>query len=185
MKKIFLILALLLNGLIHCYAQFSYSAKIGWSWPNIHKGDAISTKSNITIGASIDYTINEYIGLQSGVNYKQVSWIPFILGSGKSENNFEEKSHFMEIPMLFTFSIVPAPKRWRTIWNTGVYANIPIGGYKGKQAYYGLMAALQLEMLSHYFIRGEYQWALSSDNKKEWDEDRRTNMLSVCLGYRF
>ena len=47
------------------------------------------------------------------------------------------------------------------------------------------MTALQIEILSHYFLRGEYQWGLMSDKKEEWFKDCRTNILSISLGYRF
>ena len=105
-----------------------------------------------------------------------------------SDELFTSTMHYAEIPFLLTACAIPTPQRWRTIWNAGMFVDIPVAskgqGCKGK-TYYGLMAALQIEVLSHYFIRGEYQWALSSDEKGEWFKDRRTNMLSVTLGYRF
>ena len=51
------------------------------------------------------------------------------------------------------------------------------------ETFYGIMAAAQLEIRSHYFIRGEYQWALKSDY--DGIDERRTNMFSVSLVYRF
>ena len=51
------------------------------------------------------------------------------------------------------------------------------------EKFYGIMAAAQLKIRSHYFIRGEYQWALKSDY--EGIDERRTNMCPVSLGYRF
>ena len=51
------------------------------------------------------------------------------------------------------------------------------------EKFYGIMAAAQLKIRSHYFIRGEYQWALKSDY--DGIDERRTNMFSVSLGYRF
>lgn len=35
MKK-FIVLTLLILGTLQSYAQFSYSIKAGWSWPDIH-----------------------------------------------------------------------------------------------------------------------------------------------------
>ena len=77
-------------------------------------------------------------------------------------------------------------KRYLTlelIWYAGPYIDIPIEKEGNYETFYGIMAAAQLEILSHYFVRGEYQWALKSDF--DYIEDRRTNMLSVSFGYRF
>ena len=61
--------------------------------------------------------------------------------------------------------------------------DIPIEKEGRYETFYGIMAAAQLEIRSHYFIRGEYQWALKSDY--DGIDERRTNMFSVSLGYRF
>ena len=123
MKK-FIVLTLLILGTLQSYAQFSYSIKAGWSWPNIHNETLPGHKvqSAFTLGAAVDYQLNAYLGLQSG-------------------------------------------------WKEGRY-----------ETFYGIMAAAQLEICSHYFIRGEYQWALKSDY--DGIDERRTNMFSVSLGYR-
>lgn len=185
------IITLLLLSLLalQANAQFSYSVKAGWSWPDIHKYATKKEKSSLTVGAGVDYAINEYVGLQSGLNYKRISYMDFYEGkSGNSDDKFTNEIHCLEIPFLFTATSIPNPQRWRTIWNAGMFVDIPVANdgrnCKGK-TYYGIMAAAQLEILSHYFVRGEYQWALSSDKKGEWCQDRRTNMLSVSLGYRF
>lgn len=176
---------LLIMFSLQAKSQISYSVKAGWSWPNIHNDEQVGHKSNLTLGANVDYAINAHFGLQTGFNYKSINYARHY-GSVESPGKIMDRAHYVEIPLLFTASTIATPERWRAIWNAGMFVDIPVDDEEYKsQTYYGLMAALQIEVLTHYFIRGEYQWALSSDKKGEWSKDRRTNMLSVCLGYRF
>ena len=135
------------------------------------------------MGVATDYTINGSLGIQTGINYKKNSYIASHFGGDGHDEDFTKNTHFVEVPLLLAITTIPSPQCWRTVWNAGMYVDVPIGGHENKQTFYGLMAGLQIEVLSHYFIRGEYQWALSSD--KKGDKNRRSNMLSVCLGYRF
>lgn len=190
MRRIVILLLSLLA--LQANAQFSYSVKAGWSWPDFHDYMTKKEKSSFTFGGSVDYAINKYVGLQSGLNYKRISYVDFYAaGPGSGYNNddhFTSTMHYAEIPFLFTATPIPTPQRWRAIWNAGMFIDIPViskgQGCKGKP-YYGIMTALQIEILSHYFIRGEYQWALSADEKGKWFKERRTNIPSVTLGYRF
>mgnify|MGYP003439559396 CR=1 FL=1 len=186
MKK-FIILTLLLLGTFQSYAQFSYSIKVGWSWPDIHKSTmpGHEVNSSLTLGAAVDYQLNAYLGLQSGINYKRIDEKSYRLESGGVSYPEEVKFHasFLEIPLLLSANIKPEAQKWKFIWYAGPYIDIPVEKEGRYETFYGIMVAAQLEVLSHYFVRGEYQWALKSDT--DYSEDRRTNMLSVSLGYRF
>ena len=168
-------------------AQFSYSVKAGWSWSDIRYGDG--SKSTPTIGGNVNYTLNKYFGLQSGLAYKQVKEKAEVEYGSVGDKEYFSTGHFLEIPLLFTANVIPEPRRWKWVWHAGMFVDIPVADSgrfsNGSQTYYGIMAAAEIEIRSHYLIRGEYQWALRSDSKLEWDKDRRTNILSVCLGYRF
>ena len=167
-------------------AQFTYSIKAGWSLPSVHKDEEVGHEPSLTLGTNIDYAINNYFGLQSGLNYKRIYYAKYYTSVIENAGQkIMDKAHYVEIPLLFTISAIPSPERWRAIWNAGIFADIPVGKNDKSQTYYGIMAALQIEILSHYFLRGEYQWALSSDKKGEWSKDRRTNILSATIGYRF
>ena len=192
MNKSLLFFLFFIIGL-HANAQFSYSVKTGWSCPEIrHDNEYVNDEfSNLTIGIAVDYFLNKFLGLQSGVNYKKISenkW-PHCPPGG-SVSDIKSHAAYAEIPVLFTASIIPAPERWRAIWNVGMFLDIPVEQYTPSytcdyQFFYGFMAALQIEVSSHYFVRSEYQWALSSEIKDVLHSDRRTNMLTVSLGYRF
>ena len=169
------------------YAQFSYSIKAGWSWPYIHKETMPRHEVNsaFTLGAAVDYQFNAYWGVQSGLNYKRVSEEQEYWTEGGVVDILYSKSHasILEIPLLLSANIKPEAQKWKFIWYAGPYIDIPIEKEGNYETFYGIMAAAQLEILSHYFVRGEYQWALKSDF--DYIEDRRINMLSVTLGYRF
>ena len=188
MKK-FIIFTLLILGTLQSYAQFSYSVKAGWSWPDIHKETmpGHEVNSSFTLGAAVDYQLNAYWGLQSGINYKRIEekGISYPSSSTISDPEEEIKYHasILEIPLLLSANIKPEAQKWKFIWYAGPYIDIPIEKEGSYEIFYGIMAAAQLEILSHYFVRGEYQWALKSD--LDYIEKRRTNMLSVTLGYRF
>ena len=187
MKK-FIVFTLLILGTLQNYAQFSYSVKVGWSRPEVHKGEMPGHKvssSAFTLGAAVDYQLNPYLGLQSGINYKRIDEKSYRLESGGVSYPEEVKFHasFLEIPLLLSANINPEAQKWKFIWYAGPYIDIPVEKEGRYETFYGIMAAAQLEVLSHYFVRGEYQWALKSDSY--YSEDRRTNMLSVSLGYRF
>lgn len=189
MKKTILLLLALVA--MQAHAQFTYSVKAGWSWPDFKNNHwTFSPSSGITFGGTIDYDINGYLGLQAGLNYKRTIEYYTYEGGRLYENPaFKREVFSANIPLLLTASVIQKPERWRAIWNVGPYVDLPIVT-KGRLAddekiAFGIMAALQIEVLSHYFVRGEYQWALTSDIKEDWDEDRRANMVSVSLGYRF
>ena len=187
MKK-FIILTLLLLGTFQSYAQFSYSIKVGWSWPDIHKSTmpGHEVNSSLTLGAAVDYQLNAYLGLQSGINYKRIEEKGISYPSSTisyPEEEIKYHASILEIPLLFSANIKPEAQKWKLIWYVGPYIDIPIEKEGNYETFYGIMAAAQLEILSHYFVRGEYQWALKSDF--DYIEDRRTNMLSVSFGYRF
>lgn len=192
MKKFVLLLLSLIA--LQVNAQFSYSVKAGWSWLDIRNDSeyVIDHSSSFTMGVAVDYSINNYIGLQSGVNYKRISenrW-PHCPPGGTVSDVYSHAA-YAEIPILFTASVIPTPERWRAIWNVGMFLDVPVEQYTPShtcdyETFYGIMAALQIEILSHYFIRGEYQWPLSSELKDDGiHSERRTNILSVSLGYRF
>lgn len=168
-------------------AQFSYSVKAGWSWPDIHKGEMPEHKVNsaFSLGVTIDYQINAFWGLQSGLNYKRVGeeWESWTEGGVVDIRHDKSHASILEIPLLLNTNIKPEEKKWKLICYAGPYIDIPIEKEGDYETFYGIMAAAQLEIRSHYFVRGEYQWALKSD--LNYMEDRRTNMLSFCLGYRF
>lgn len=188
MKK-FIIFTFLLLGTFQSYAQFSYSIKAGWSWLDIHKGEmpGHEVSSTFTLGAAVDYQLNAYLGLQSGINYKRIEEKGVSTPSASTGHYPEEELKFhasiLEIPLLLSANIKPEAQKWKLIWYAGPYIDIPIEKEGSYETFYGIMAAAQLEILSHYFVRGEYQWALKSD--LDYIEKRRTNMLSVTLGYRF
>ena len=188
MKK-FIIFTFLLLGTFQSYAQFSYSIKAGWSWLDIHKGEmpGHEVSSTFTLGAAVDYQLNAYLGLQSGINYKRIEEKGISIPSASTVPYPEEELKFhasiLEIPLLLSANIKPEAQKWKFIWYAGPYIDIPIEKEGSYETFYGIMAAAQLEILSHYFVRGEYQWALKSDF--DYIEDRRINMLSVTLGYRF
>lgn len=69
MKRFILLLLSLVA--LQANAQFSYSVKAGWSLPSVHKDEEVGHESSLTFGAGVDYAINGYLGLQSGVNYKR------------------------------------------------------------------------------------------------------------------
>lgn len=181
-KTIFILLSMIT---IHANAQFSYSIKAGWSQPFFRNYSPEKVNSSLMFGTSIHYSINNFCGLQSELNYKRICYVDPYEGLGNFDNAFTNKAHYLDIPFLFTASTIPSPQYWRAIWNIGLFVDIPIKGYNSKQTNYGLMTALQIEILSHYFLRGEYQWGLMSDKKEEWFKDCRTNILSISLGYRF
>lgn len=184
MKKFILFLFAMVA--LQANAQFTYSVKAGWSLPSVLNDETVGHESSLTLGASVDYAINNYLGLQSGVNYKRIHYAKHYTSNiEEAGKKIMDKADYVEIPFLFTASAILSPQRWRAIWNAGMFVDMPIGSNNNSQTYYGLMAAVQIEVLSHYFLRGEHQWALSSDKKGEWSKNRRTNMLSVSLGYRF
>ena len=186
MKK-FIVLTLLILGTLQSYAQFSYSIKAGWSWPDIHNETLPGHKvqSAFTLGAAVDYQLNAYLGLQSGLNYKRVGEESSEWSVGGVSQFHVHKYHasFLEIPLLLSAKVNPEVQKWGFIWYVGPYMDIPIEKEGRYETFYGIMAAAQLEIRSHYFIRGEYQWALKSDY--DGIDERRTNMFSVSLGYRF
>ena len=186
MKK-FIIFTLFILGTLQSYAQLSYSIKAGWSWPDIHKETLPIDKlpSAFTLGVAVDYQLNNYLGLQSGLNYKRISeeYSEWSLGHNSQLHVHKFHASILEIPLLLSANIKPEAQKWKFIWYAGPYIDIPIEKEGNYETFYGIMAAAQLEILSHYFVRGEYQWALKSDSKNT--DDRRTNMLSVTLGYRF
>ena len=70
MRRFILLLLSLIA--LQASAQFSYSVKAGWSWSDIRHGTIYGTKSTPTIGGNVNYALNGYFGLQSGLTYKQV-----------------------------------------------------------------------------------------------------------------
>ena len=190
MKRYILILMLAMISW-QANAQFSYSVKAGWSRPKILKGDNWDEHSSFSMGVAVDYPLNDYLGIQSGINYKRMGECEDAeIIPGETREIIPRRIHaaYAEIPLLFTASVIPTPKRWRAIWNVGMFANFPIEQYSpfwNYKSFYGVMAALQIEVSSHYFLRGEYQWALSNDTNEIFEEERRIERLSVCLGYRF
>lgn len=192
MKKLLLLCTMLIAMQVH--AQFSYSIKAGWSWPSTNS-NALKEYSRPTFGVNIDYSFNGYLGLQTGINYKRICELEepvYDLGGAIEKNEkplYKKHGSFVEIPILLSVSTVPAPQKWRAIWYAGGFIDIPIEQYSPNesfQTFYGIMAVVSLEIKSHYFIRGEYQWALSSDLKGMRDyTNRKAKILSVCLGYRF
>ncbi len=186
MRRIVILLLSLLA--LQANAQFSYSVKAGWSWPKIHDVNEMlgyKVSSAFTLGAEVDYQLNPYLGLQSGLNYKRISeeFSEWSVGGVSELHVHKNHASFLEIPLLLSANIKPEAQKWKLIWYAGPYIDIPIEKEGRYETFYGIMAAVQLEILSHYFVRGEYQWALKSDS--DYSEDRRTNMLSVSLGYRF
>lgn len=174
------------------HAQFQYSVKAGCSWPNISKMGIELKKENpsFTFGANVDYTMKHF-GLQTGLTYRQISEDGIVLTPGGAIPEGSSKASYLEVPLLATLRIAQTPKICNLIIGAGPYAAINIGKsvdggwekYVKYRSYYGIMATAQLEFFAHYFIRGEYQWALHSD-RKDYD-DRRTNIFSLVAGYKF
>lgn len=186
--------------MIACYsqsnAQFRYSVNIGWDWPNIHKDESCEKEySSFTFGANVDYILNPYLALQSGLRYRYVGEDEYPGLSGGSYPIERNHSSFLEIPLLVTACTVKNPKQWAVAWGVGPYINMPIEKNRHTRArcekvktYYGLMVTAQLDVCSHYFLRGEYQWGLSSDLEVEgfgYGDKRRITRFSFVLGYRF
>lgn len=191
MKKIILFLFALTTGCLQMNAQFSYSVKIGYSWANIRNWEGlIKENPGCTFGVNVDYAFNSSIGLQSGLNYRYIS---------EDEESYPNKegikatlvnnhASFLEVPLLVTAYLVKSSPTVHVIVGAGPYLDVPIAQKSFDdeydfRTYYGIIATAQLELYAHYFVKGEYQWALSSDRK--YMTDRRTNILSLAIGYKF
>lgn len=183
MRRILLLILSLVA--LQTYAQFSYSVKAGWSFPFLCDVADEKKKTSPTFGVGVDYAINDYLGLQSGLNYKRICYVNTYEGMADADDLFTDKGHFIEMPLLLTANAISSPQSWRAIWNAGMYMDIPIKNNYNAKVYYGILAGIQIEIRSRYFVRGEYQWALSSDKKGEWNKKRRINMLTFSFGYKF
>ncbi len=192
-RKIILLFYVVTVACVKISAQFSYSVKAGCSWPSFHNNESterhVKERPTITFGADVEYHFSHRIGVLTGLNYRRISEKGFLALPGISHPIFDVNASFLEIPLLGTLKLTNStPKIMDIIVGAGPYVDIKVHQKVDRysldfKTYYGIMATIQLEFFSHYFIRGERQWGLASD--RELITERRVNMISVVAGYRF
>lgn len=203
-KTIILLISTLIS--FTASAQFSYSVMAGANFTNMTNSVQSShsyrfcDSPTFTVSAYVNYDINGYLGLKTGIKFlylhsledAYVADLSQSMGRNANKSDYIQSKHthgnYLQIPLLFRASTINIPKSIRAIWEVGPFGNILLeqdaltGNWASDyKSYWGIMASCEIEILSHYIVRGEYQWGMSGTRT----DNVKIKVLSVAIGYQF